>query len=71
MATQSRYDKAGRQLPDTGRGCGCRLCEASGAPRYERRAEMPRSGGRWSEVRRSVVRLIRNLQAPARSEPAA
>lgn len=62
MATQTRYDKAGRQLPDTGRGCGCQLCEVVGAPRYERRAETPRSGGRWSELRRSAVRLIRSLQ---------
>ncbi len=64
MATQIRYDKAGKQLPDTGRGCGCQLCETTGAPRYERRADNPRGGGRWSGARRSVVRLIRTLGPP-------
>src|ERR1700694_1105446 len=29
---QTRYDKHGRQLPDTGHGCGCKLCAASDAP---------------------------------------
>jgi len=62
MATQNRYDKAGKQLPDTGRGCGCQLCAASGAARYERRADIPRSGGHWSEIRRSVVRLISGFE---------
>ena len=66
MATtpKHRYDKTGNLLPDTGRGCGCRLCEVSGAPRYERRAETPRGGGRWSELRRGVVRLFRSLEPP-------
>ena len=32
-----------RRLPDTGRGCGCRLCEATNAPRYERRANTQES----------------------------
>ena len=34
---QARFDKDGKQLPDTGHGCGCRLCAISNAPRYERR----------------------------------
>lgn len=62
MATQNRYDKTGKQLPDTGHGCGCQLCETSRQPRYERRADNPRGGGRWSEVRRSLVRVIRSLE---------
>lgn len=64
MAIRIRYDKAGKQLPDTGRGCGCRQCEASGAPRYERRAESPRGGGRWNEVQRRLVKLIRHFEPP-------
>ncbi len=43
MTQQARYDKRGRRLPDTGRGCGCRQCEVANAPRYERRSE-PRVG---------------------------
>ena len=34
---QARFDKHGRRLLDTGHGCGCTLCAASNAPRYERR----------------------------------
>ena len=41
---QTRYDKHGRQLPDTGHGCGCKLCAASDAPRYERRSSQRSTG---------------------------
>ena len=34
---QARFDKQGRPLPDTGRGCGCQQCADANAPRYERR----------------------------------
>jgi hypothetical protein len=66
---QARYDKQGRRLPDTGHGCGCRLCEESNQPRYERRAETGR-GDRddWSPLRRSLVRLVRSLTAPGSRE---
>src|SRR5438034_5447575 len=46
---QARFDKDGKQLPDTGHGCGCRLCAISNAPRYERRDD-PRSEEHTSEL---------------------
>jgi len=59
---QARFDKRGKRLPDTGHGCGCTLCAASNAPRYERRQEMREDEeGGWSPLRRGLVRLIRNL----------
>lgn len=58
--TRARFDKLGRRLPDTGRGCGCGLCEAEEAPRYERReAPGDRHHGPWSPARRALSRLIR------------
>jgi hypothetical protein len=55
---QARFDKQGNQLPDTGRGCGCKICEESGAPRYERRSMATRAGGQWSDLRRTLSRLV-------------
>src|SRR5260370_40392032 len=37
QVAHARFDKFGKRLPDTGRGCGCQLCAVSNAPRYERR----------------------------------
>jgi len=62
--TKARFDKHGRRLPDTGRGCGCRLCEQANAPRYERRSEPAdrnEAGGSWNPLQRSLVRLVRSL----------
>lgn len=68
MTTHARFDKHGRRLPDTGRGCGCRLCEEKDAPRYERRggaaSEAPGSSSRavWHPLHRHLARLlVRNL----------
>jgi len=61
---QARFDKAGRRLPDTGRGCGCQLCADAEAPRYERRRD-PERGSRWSSMRRGVVRLVSRLREQA------
>ena len=58
---QSRFDKRGRRLPDTGHGCGCRICQESGAPRYERRVEMRVDDSIWPPLRRRLVRLARGL----------
>jgi hypothetical protein len=62
-AQHARFDKHGRRLPDTGRGCGCRLCEQANAPRYERRSEPEREGdaGEWNPLQRSLVRLVRGI----------
>jgi len=68
LTAQIRFDKSGRQLPDTGRGCGCRLCEDSGAARYERRQDVARSGGAWSSVRRELFHVIGRLVSSRRSE---
>jgi hypothetical protein len=59
----ARFDKHGRRLADTGHGCGCTLCAASNAPRYERRREPRADRGRWSSPGRRVIRLIRNLRS--------
>jgi hypothetical protein len=58
---QARFDKRGRRLPDTGRGCGCTLCAASNAPRYERRRQPRDNAEDWSSLRRRVVRFVLNL----------
>ncbi len=60
-AGRARYDKRGRRLPETGHGCGCRLCQQQNAPRYERREE-PQQDGRpiWHPLRRSLERLVRS-----------
>jgi len=47
---QARFDKLGRRLADTGRGCGCQQCADAGAPRYERRAPPEDRGGARSAV---------------------
>src|SRR6266851_2125180 len=70
MTAQTRYDKSGRLVPDTGHGCGCRMCKESGAARYERRSYAARAGGRWSALRRNLVRMIRSLVAPGRAQAA-
>ena len=67
---QARFDKQGRRLPDTGRGCGCQMCAESDAPRYERRAEAARNGGEWSRLRRGLVRLVRSVASSGRPQTA-
>jgi len=63
---QSRFDKHGRRLPDTGRGCGCRLCEQANAARYERRAEHGEPDRPvWTPLQRSIARLVRVLPPAA------
>ena len=62
---QARFDKSGRQLPDTGHGCGCQMCADSNAPRYERRTELRTevdASSSWSPMRRRFVRLVRILR---------
>ncbi|HZQ49066.1 MAG TPA: hypothetical protein VFB69_02045 [Candidatus Dormibacteraeota bacterium] len=62
MTQQARYDKQGRRLPDTGRGCGCRQCEVAKAPRYERREPAARdAAGAWHPLQRSLMRLVRSI----------
>jgi len=65
---QTRYDKEGRRVPDTGRGCGCELCAALGAPRYERRHSVRITV--WGPVRRRLARWLRILTLNRRSETA-
>ena len=52
----ARFDKEGRPLPDTGRGCGCSLCAQANAARYERRREPRRE--LWSQMRRSLATQV-------------
>ena len=56
---QARFDKQGRRLPDTGHGCGCKLCAETNAPRYERRQSERNTA--WSPLRRRLVQLVRVL----------
>jgi hypothetical protein len=65
---QARYDKQGKRLPDTGHGCGCELCAASGAPRYERRRSERSTA--WGPLRRQLNRIVRNLSLTKRPEAA-
>lgn len=64
---RARFDKRGRRLPDTGHGCGCRLCEEANAPRYERRSDPGASSGGggdrrvWHPLARSLARLARQI----------
>ena len=58
MTTHARFDKRGRRLPDTGHGCGCRLCEEKDAPRYERRDATEPERPVWHPLHRRLVRLI-------------
>jgi hypothetical protein len=57
---QTRVDKFGNRLPDTGHGCGCELCARSNAPRYERRHDA-RSSGHWGSLRRRIVTMAHAL----------
>jgi hypothetical protein len=56
-----RVDKHGRRFPDSGHGCGCTLCAAANAPRYERRQEQRINAREWTPLRRRLVRAIRSL----------
>jgi len=71
---RARFDKRGRQLPDTGHGCGCAQCARSNAARYERRSDPARDGGEWNSLRRRLVRFVRSLlgrvPAPGRIQSA-
>jgi hypothetical protein len=58
---QARFDKFGRRLPDTGHGCGCTLCAAAKAPRYERRQQQRFNSYEWTTMRRRLARAIRSL----------
>ncbi|HET6311275.1 MAG TPA: hypothetical protein VFH00_09765 [Candidatus Nitrosotalea sp.] len=58
---QARFDKFGRRLPDTGHGCGCTLCAAANAPRYERRQEQRLNSSEWTTMRRRLARAVRSL----------
>ena len=60
MAIQARFDKQGRRLPDTGRGCGCRQCAESQAARYERRRG-ERGVGTWEPWQRRLMMTLRGL----------
>jgi hypothetical protein len=62
---QARFDKHGRRLPDTGHGCGCKLCAESNAPRYERRGD-GRSAALWNPVRRRLTLWLRAMHAARR-----
>jgi hypothetical protein len=64
----ARFDKFGKRLPDTGHGCGCRLCAEANAPRYDRR-KTRRGDQLWSPMRRRVMRFVRAL-VPARPQAA-
>jgi hypothetical protein len=65
---QARFDKLGRRLPDTGHGCGCKLCAELNAPRYERRQEAKRTGGAWPPVRRRLMQFLRTVLGPIHRE---
>jgi hypothetical protein len=58
---QARFDKFGKQLPDTGFGCGCELCARSNAPRYERRRDV-RGASPWGPLRRYLTQMVRNMR---------
>ena len=61
----ARFDKHGRRLPDTGHGCGCKLCADSNAPRHERRSD-GRPAGLWSPLRRRLILWLRAVGVPRR-----
>ena len=65
LMAHARFDKQGNQLPDTGHGCGCKICEESHAARYERRSDSSRAGGQWSELRRTLTRLVIRIPSPS------
>jgi hypothetical protein len=56
----ARVDKFGKQLPDTGHGCGCELCARANAPRYERRREQ-RGDDLWGPTRRGLAQMVRTI----------
>jgi hypothetical protein len=60
MAIQARFDKRGRRLPDTGRGCGCQQCAESNAARYERR-QGERGLGTWEPWQRRLLIAVSGL----------
>jgi hypothetical protein len=60
MAIYARFDKQGRRLPDSGRGCGCQQCAESHAARYERRRGQRRIGT-WGPWRRRLLMAMREL----------
>ena len=63
-------DELGRRLPDTGRGCGCRLCAESNAPRYERRHRDRGPDGSWSTLHRWLAAMARRVSGGMRPEAA-
>ena len=62
---QARFDKLGRRLPDTGRGCGCQQCADAEAPRYERRTDAARDSGKWNPIKRQAVLMLRKVAGRA------
>jgi hypothetical protein len=58
---QARFDKHGRRLPDSGHGCGCTLCAAANAARYERRHEQRLNSREWTMLRRRLTRMMRSI----------
>jgi hypothetical protein len=58
---QARFDKHGRRVPDSGHGCGCTMCAAANAPRYERRQEQRLTSREWTSLRRRLARVIRSF----------
>lgn len=60
MAIHARFDKQGRQLAVTGRGCGCQQCAESNAARYERR-QGERAAGTWAPWQRHLLKALRDL----------
>jgi hypothetical protein len=67
MAIHARFDKQGRQLPVSGRGCGCQQCAEFQAARYERRRPEHRVGT-WGPWRRRLLTAMRGL-AQRRPQP--
>jgi hypothetical protein len=59
MAIHARFDKQGRQLAVTGRGCGCQQCAESNAARYERR-QGKRGVGTWEPWQRRLLMTVRD-----------
>ena len=55
---QARFDKQGKRLPDTGRGCGCQQCADSDAARYERRVDGAARESVWIPIQRAVVGVL-------------
>ncbi|HKR99540.1 MAG TPA: hypothetical protein VJU79_08505 [Candidatus Dormibacteraeota bacterium] len=62
---RARFDKEGRPLPETGRGCGCQQCADANEPRYERREQPARSMLWHPLVRRMLVWWNTKEEGPA------